>query len=342
MAFSNLRGAVRLLVLGGVFTCVGGAAFAQTVIVRNVPAGESIEVFVNAAKAGSGVADPAGMIQMPIALKAAGVTGDMDSRVYVDVCAKLRRIYIVDRNLQPAARDEGCDRREVNGIFLVRQRSTLVVDAGALIPTLLLRQGRYDPTAGKVRVLSPRGLSVFGGGGLAQFDNPVRFSCGTVTDCDGDATVTTIMAGADFWVTRWLGVEGAYMKPRKITTQGAGGFFKFTDNYDAHLISATAKLGIPIGRARFYGKGGGLFHSATTTSVMTIADVDQTLRLRTEGWSWIAGGGIEVWTGRRFALFADVNFGRIRGEAVSKNNDLEGLARDNLLALFGGFRVKVF
>ena len=342
MSFSNLIGAVRLLVLGTVFTCVGGSAFAQTVIVRNVPAGEAIEVFVNATKAGAGVTDAAGAIQMPLSLKAAGVAADMDSRIYVDVCTNVRRIYIVDRNMQPAAKDEGCDRREVNGIFLVRQRSTVVVDAGSVIPTVLLRQGRYDPTAGRIRVLAPRGISVFGGGGLAQFDNPVRFACGTVTDCDGDATVMTITAGGDFWITRWLGVEGAYMKPRKITTQGAGGFFKFIDTYDVHLISATGKVGIPIGRARLYGKGGGIFHSATTTSVMTIAEVDQTLRLRTEGWSWIAGGGIEVWTGRRFGLFADVNFGRIRGEAVSENNELEGVARDNVLAMFGGFRVKVF
>jgi hypothetical protein len=275
-------------------------------------------------------------------LKSAGVTGDMDSRIYVDVCTSLRRVHVVDRNMPPPARADGCERREVNGIFLVRPRSTLVVDAGALIPTMLLRQGRYDPTAGKVRVLAPRGISVFGAGGLAQFDNPVRFSCGSVQDCDGDATVLTITAGADMWITPWLGVEGAYIKPRKITTQGAGGFFKFLDTYDAHVITVTGKLGVPVGRARLYGKGGGLFHSATTTSIVTIADVDQTLRLRTEGWSWVAGGGIEVWITRRFALFSDVNFGRIRGSAVSEDDDLEGEARDNLLGIFGGFRVKVF
>ena len=331
-----------MLALGTVFTCVAAAASAQTVIVRNVPAGEAIEVFLNSAKAGTGVTDAAGVARFTVDLKAAGVTANMDSRVYVDVCSKLRRIYVVDRNMQPPAREDGCDRREINGIFLVRPRSTLVVDAGALIPTMLLRQGRYDPSAGKIRVLAPKGISVFGGAGLAQFDNPVRVSCGSVTDCDGDSTVLTIVAGGDFWITTWLGVEGAYMKPRKVTTQGAGGFFKFLDTYDAHLIAATGKVGVPIGRARLYGKGGALFHSATTTSVMTIADVDQTLKLRTEGWSWIAGGGIEVWLNRRFALFADTNFGRIRGDAVSENDDLEGLAHDNLMSLFGGFRVKVF
>ena len=101
-------------------------------------------------------------------------------------------------------------------------------------------------------------------------------------------------------------------------------------------------MGLPIGRARLYGKGGGIFHSATTTSVNTIADVDQTLKLRTEGWSWIAGGGIEVWISKRFALYADADCGRIRGDAVSENDDMEGEAHDNLMGLFGGFRVRIF
>ena len=340
MPFSNVMRALRGLALGAAFTCVAGVVGAQTVVVRNVPGGETIEVFVNSAKAASGVTDAvAGGVQLTIDPKV-GVPKDMDSRVYVDVCSKLRRIHIVDRNLLPSAKEDGCDRREINGIFLVRPRTTLAVDAGSIIPTLLLRQGRYDPTAGKVRLLAPKGLSVFGGGGLVQFDNPVRFSCGTVQDCDGDATVLGLVAGADFWVTPWLGVQGEYMKPRKITTQGAGGFFKFTDTYDVHLIALTGKVGLPIGRARLYGKGGALFHSATTTSVDTIADVDQTLKLRTEGWSWIAGGGIEVWITKKFALYADADFGRIRGDAVG--DDLEGEAHDNLMALVGGFRVRIF
>lgn len=341
MLLSNVMKPVRQLALGLLVAVAATAtAHAQTVIVRNVPAGDAIEVFVNGTKSASGVADAAGNGQMTINLKAAGVAGDMDSRVYVDVCPKLRRIHVVDRNMQPAGKDEGCERREINGIFLVRPRSTLVVDAGALIPTLLLRQGRYDPTAGKIRVLAPKGLVIFGGGGIAQLDNPVRFSCGSVPDCDGDSAVIAVSAGADFWVTKWLAAEGSYMKPRKITTQGAGGFFKFTDTYDIHLVTVAAKVGLPVGRARIYGRGGGVFHSATTTSVTTIADVDQTLKLRTEGWSWITGGGIEVWTGRSFALFAEMSYGKVRGDAVGDN--VEGTAVDTLMSLIGGFRVKIF
>ena len=332
---------LRLLTLGAlVLLATLAPAAAQTVIVRNVQAGDAIEVFVNSTKAASATADAAGQARMTIDLKAAGVTADMDSRIYVDVCPKLRRIFVVNRNLQPPAKEDSCERREVTGIFLVRPRSTLVVDAGALIPTMLLRQGRYDPTAGKVRVLSPTGIIIFGGGGITQFDNPVRFSCGNVSDCDGDSAVLAVSAGVDLWVTRWLGVEGAYTKPRNITTQGAGGFFKFIDTYDVHLVTVAGKLGIPVGRARLYGKGGGVFHSATTASTVTIADVDQTLRLRTQGWSWLAGGGIEVWIGQRFALFAEADFAKIKGSAVG--DDLEGDVDDKLTSLVGGFRIKVF
>src|SRR5687768_7951179 len=99
--------------LSVLFLLVGAApAFAQTVIVRNVPAAEAIEVFVNSTKSGSGTTDPAGTVRLPMSLKAAGVTADMDSRVYVDVCTKLRRIHVVDRNMQPMAKEDGCDRRE--------------------------------------------------------------------------------------------------------------------------------------------------------------------------------------------------------------------------------------
>ena len=341
MLLSIVMKLMRRMALGTLFLATTAAsAHAQTVLVRNVPAGDAIEVFVNGTKSGSTVADPAGNGRMTVSLKAAGVTGDMDSRVYVDVCPKVRRIHVVDRNMQATTKEEGCDRREINGIFFVRQRSTLVIDAGALIPTMLLRQGSYDPTAGKVRVLAPKGLVIFGGGGIAQLDNPVRFSCGNVQDCDGDSAVTAIAGGADFWVTKWLAAETSYMKPRKITTQGAGGFFKFKDTYDIHLISVGAKAGLPVGRARMFGRFGGLFHSATTTSVVTIADVDQTLKFRTEGWSWVTGGGIEVWTGRKFALFGEVTYGKIRGDAVGDN--IEGIAVDTLLSLIGGFRVKLF
>ena len=341
MLSSNVLKPVRLLALGLLFAVATAAtAHAQTVIVRNVPAGDAVEVFVNAAKSASGVADPAGNAQLTINLKTAGVAGDMDSRVYVDVCPKLRRIHVVDRNKPPAAKDEGCERREINGIFLVRPRSTLVVDAGALIPTMLLRQGSYDPTAGKVRVLAPKGLVIFGGGGIAQLDNPVRVSCGTVQDCDGDSAVIALSAGADFWVTPWLAAEGSYMKPRKITTEGAGGFFKFKDTYDIHLVTVAAKAGVPVGRARLYGRFGGVFHSATSTSVTTIDDVDQTLKLRTEGWSWITGGGLEVWTGRKFALFGEMSYGKVRGDAVG--DDVEGFVSDTLMSLIGGFRVRIF
>ena len=66
MPFFNVVRALRLLALGAAFSCVAGAAGAQTVVVRNVPGGEAIEVFVNSTKAASGVTDASGGLQVTI------------------------------------------------------------------------------------------------------------------------------------------------------------------------------------------------------------------------------------------------------------------------------------
>jgi hypothetical protein len=315
-------------------------AQAQTVLVRNVPAGETIEVFINDTKSGSATVAPSGIAQLAIDLRAATGAQELDSRLYVDVCEGRRRISIVNRNLPAPVKPDGCERREILGIFWVRQRSTLVIDAGAVIPTMLLRQGKYDPTAGTVSVLAPRGIVVFAGGGMSEFNDIVGQRCGFVEDCSGDPNVIAVTGGVDLWLTRWLGVEGSYTKPKKVSVLGVGGPFKFTDTFDAHLIVAAGKIGIPIGRARLYAKGGGLFHRATTASAVTINEETQTVRLKTEGWGWLTGGGIEIWTSRTFAVYGEVQVGKIKGKAVGDN--IEGIADDRLMHFLGGFRVKVF
>ena len=329
---------LRVTLAAAVLLAASSVAHAQTVIVRNVPAGEMVEVFVNETKSGSSTVAATGLTEVKIDIR--GVTGadDLDSRIYVDVCSKRRRIHVVNRNLLPMAKEEGCERREVLGIFWVRQRSTVVVDAGSVIPTVLLRQGSYDPNAGPSRVMAPTGIIVFGAGGMTEFNSFVSTQCG-FTDCSGDSNVISFTGGVDAWLFNWLGVEAAYMKPNKVTAEGAGGTFKFTDTFDAHLITAAAKLGLPIGRARIFGKGGAVFHRATTASDVTIADVTQTVRLKTEGWGWLGGGGIEIWTGEKFALFGEVQVAKIKGKAVG---DLEGDADDRMVHFLGGFRVKVF
>src|SRR5687767_11539850 len=99
MPLSNVLKPLRLLALGAVISVAAAATVsAQTVIVRNVSAGDAIELFVNSTKAGAGVADAKGEARVAINLRGAGVEGDMDSRIYVDVCSKLRRIHVVNRN----------------------------------------------------------------------------------------------------------------------------------------------------------------------------------------------------------------------------------------------------
>ena len=330
----------RFVLASAVLLASTTLAQAQTVVVRNVSPGETIEVFVNETKSGSGTVAANGIAQVAIDLRAATGATELDSRIYVDVCDKLRRISIVNRNIQPPAKADGCERREILGVFWVRQRSTLAIDAGSVIPTMLLRQGNYDPTAGTVRVMAPTGIVVFLGGGMSEFANIVSNQCGLVADCSGDSNVISVTGGVDLWLTKWLGVEGGYTKPKKVSVLGAQGTFKFTDTLDAHLITAAGKIGIPIGRARMYAKGGGLFHRATISSAVTINEQEQTVRLKTEGWGWLAGGGIEVWTGHKFALFGEVQVGKLKGEVVGDN--LEGGLDDRLTHILGGFRVKIF
>src|SRR5687768_4828383 len=117
----------RLVLAASVLLAASTLAHAQTVIVRNAPIGDTIEVFVNETKSGSGTVAANGIARVPIDLRAATGATELDARVYVDVCSKMRRVYIVNRNIQAPAKADGCERREILGVFWVRQRSTLAI-----------------------------------------------------------------------------------------------------------------------------------------------------------------------------------------------------------------------
>ena len=60
----------------------------------------------------------------------------MDSRIYVDSCANIRRVHIVERNLIVPPAQDGCNRTEITGLYLVRRENTLVVNVAGALPTL--------------------------------------------------------------------------------------------------------------------------------------------------------------------------------------------------------------
>src|SRR4029453_11151106 len=118
---------------------------AQTVYLRNAPAGSNVEVIVNAASAGTGAVDAEGEAKVAFTLPD-GKT-EMDANVFVDACdsGKLRKILIVDRARQAPPPAEGCDRREIPGGYWVRPVNPIVVTVAGPAPSLLLVRGSDTP-----------------------------------------------------------------------------------------------------------------------------------------------------------------------------------------------------
>lgn len=331
---------MRLLVLAAALNlAAAGAAAAQTVIVEGATPGQTVEVMVNNAPAhrGTVAADGTATVSAEIPANAQN-RAELDARLYVDACDTLRRILILDRNQLPPAPAAGCSRSEISGIYWVRQRSTIVFDLAGAIPDVLLRQGTYDPNA-PVRRLAPKGLVVFGGGGLGQASNAAAIACGNVANCEGSGKVGTYTAGATFWVARWLGVEGSYIKPSRIRTEGSGGNYAFTDELDIHVVNVVVKAGVPIGPVRIFGQGGGTYHEATGTLVQTILDASQTIETRTDGWGYTYGGGIEAWINDRVALYGEAGRSQLKGEErLTGAVDID----DTLTHYLFGLRLRIF
>jgi len=138
----------RLVIFAAAFDLLAGAgvAAAQTVIVKNAPSGSTVELAWNTATVGSAPANPSGFTT--IIVGAANTKPELDALVFVDACGERRRVLIVERGLDVPPPEAGCTRGEIIGLFIVRPISTIVVDVGGPIPTLLLRQGRFNPESG--------------------------------------------------------------------------------------------------------------------------------------------------------------------------------------------------
>ena len=306
---------LRLLVVAAALSiAVAVDAAAQTVIVRGAAPGESVEVIVNDAPANSGTVAADGMAQVAANVPMnAEKRAEMDARLYLDACDKLRRILIIDRNQLPPPPQAGCARTEIGGVYWVRQRSTIVVDVSKPIPDVLLRQGSYNPNA-PVRRLAPTGLIAFGGGGLAKLSDAAAIACGDLPDCGDDGFSSAYNLGATLWITRWLGVEGSYLRPSRIVVNGDGGSFTFSNTLDIDIVNVVGKVGVPIGPVRLYGQGGTTYHEATNTLTQTIGEASQTIETNTDGWSYTFGGGLEAWISGRLALYGEAGITKIKGK----------------------------
>jgi hypothetical protein len=333
----------RLLAVAAalILTAGAGGAAAQTVMVRHAPPGVSVELLLNDAVVGTGTSSPEGDLTLDLKLPE---PGEMDSNIFVDVCQTSRRVLVVDRNKRAPVPPSGCDRREISGIFWVRRINTLVVDVGGTQPSMLLVRGKYVPPApveeghegeSAPKRPSPTGFTLFGGSGLSSFRDALLIACGNAAGCDGNQGGFGYSFGGTYWITRWLGAEAGYLKPRSVKAAG-GDTFHFDSTFDVDVFTAVAKVGIPAGPVRVYGIGGGNFHQSTLTLNETIDAASQSFLQKTHGWGWIAGGGLEVWATPKVALYGEVTMSKIKGAAEDGG---EGLVDDRLRFLGFGVRV---
>jgi len=334
-----LSAAAALILTAGV-----GAAHAQTVIVRKVTPGASIEVSINNAPGGSTKSEAGGDVVLPIKMFTGTGRLDTDSQVLVEVCeGNLIRVLLLERGHSVPAEERGCARRDMGGWFLVKPVSTLVVDVGGPSPTLLLRQGSFSLAPPRTWSASPTGLVLFGGGSLSAVSRFKDIACGTISECSSGGAELGFSVGAAYWITPFLGAEASYLRPREFTANGSGATYRFDSTLDAHVFNAVGKIGIPAGPVRPYGQVGATYHRATLSTSQTMTDQTesptQTYSVETGGWAWTFGGGLEIWFSSNVGIYGELNRGALKGPPVEAN--VEGDLDERYTSVIAGVRIKI-
>jgi hypothetical protein len=328
----------RPFLCAALFTLVPALTSAQTLIVRGAPAGEAVELVVNTETVGKATVDANGDAIIGWTLGGP----EMEGRIYVDICPGTHRVMLLDRNLLPRPQDAGCERRDVIGVFWLKPQSTLVVTVGSQIPRVLLRQepvtiAELDAPPGRRTV--PTGLMIFGGVGGQAFSNIFDVACGNASPCDGGDSGIGYTGGAELWVTKWLSIEGAAIRTPWPSFEGGEGQFVFTSEFEPRLVvTAAGKLGVPLGPVRLYGKGGGIYHRAKLSTEQSMAGETLRTAFETEGWGWLAGGGIEGWVRPSVGLYLEVTSASLKGEDPGGG---EAVLDERLNSLFVGLRLRI-
>ena len=245
-------------------------AVAQTVVVRHLDAGSTVEGSVNGSASVSGTADATGNARLVLN----GLTGttEISAHVAVDTCGANRVVTVTDRDV-PAV-GQGCSRTQISGIFVVRRTTTLVIDTAASQPALLITQGSVPSTwtrdvQPEEAVLSKRvsrGLTLFGGAGMTHDADVVTRDCGTgTTTCKSDGLRPGSVFGAIYQMSPIVGVTGWYAKHGIVNTTGTTDTATFTSTLDADVIQLGLTAGVPYHQITVYGEGGLNRHQGTQT-----------------------------------------------------------------------------
>lgn len=325
-----------------------GTAAAQRVMVRHLPAGTPVEIVLNADTVGTGTVDESGDITIPFTLPEKDGKAEIDANLFVDACDKIRRVVIAEVTRPAPPPGEGCERREISGLYWVRRVNTIVVDMAPANPTLLLISGTYTPPRPRTpeeeasgepipHAPLPRGLVMFAGGGLTAYRDAFNLACGSAPGCAGDASPYAYTFGATYWLTRNFGVEGSFLHPAKLEVTG-GDPDVFDTTLNADIWNIVGKVGVQAGPARLYGHGGMTYHQATHTTNQTIGEATQRFEVQTKGWSYVYGGGAEIWVKPRVAIFGELDLANVKGEAT---DDSEFVIADRARSLLVGIRVHI-
>lgn len=329
----------RPLALAGVLSALGAAtAGAQTVVIRGIPAGSAAELVQGAAVA-TAKADTGGDATLQGSLTD---TGDSRVTLFVDTCESVRRVIIVERDGVPAAAAAGCTRASIPGVFVIRPVSTVVVNVASATPTVILRQGPFDfrrvQTASGVE--PPAGLIVFGGGGFGKLHNARLNACGDIAECPGSDTGFGFGGGIAYWLTPYAGIEASYYKPKRTLFEGAISNSLFQTTLEPHVLSFVAKLGVPAGPVRIYGMGGATYHRATIRTIQDSIDgIEDKYELRTAGWGWTFGGGLEAWVAPAVAIYAEGGRSALKGPGVESAG--EGRLDERMTHAIAGLRIAI-
>ena len=348
----------RLALAAALVAFAGVRASAQTLIVRSAPPGSMIELTMNGGAPVTATADENGDATLTIPARAA----EADVQIHVDACGNLVKVLVVERGLQPSAADAGCERTDFPSTFIMRGVTTFVVDM-APAPAVHVAQGppppswvRRGPDLSTQPMLpwgTPRsGLAISAGAGFSTFSDAVTVACGNAASCDSHGVGGSVTLGAEYWVTRNIGAAIAYVKPADVTASGSGDTYSFDSRLASRMLTIAGKGGGPVGPARLYGIGGLVRHEATITSsntindrTVTVGDAMQVIKggtqafaQKTTGWSWLAGGGAELWLTRWVAFYGEVTRAKVKGTPIGGG---EGGIDDTATLIYVGARLRL-
>ncbi len=344
------RTAWLALTAGLLMTAGSGIASAQTVVVRNAPAGASATLVLNDEQVATATADAVGNATLRADMSTRLRKVEAGVHVIVDSCGEAWRILLVENGVQPAPVQGACTRATVRDVFSIQPITTLVIEVDAQNPAVWIRQGpapvvwlgeETATTLKRTWKAAPVGIIVSAGVGGANFENTVSQACGDAVSCVGESLRTDGAIAATYWLTRFVAADVAYLRPGRVNASGSGTNFSFTSGLDARMLTIDGKVAFQAGPVRLYGLGGVNRLSATSTTVQTIptgADTPETFAFKAQGWGWLAGGGAETWITNRLGLYVEGDVIALKGGAI---DNAQGSLSDTVIFATTGVRVAV-